>query len=135
MVRVGVLNVLVSFCPAEKGAADEASSQGQKDGGEPANVERGSPLHLPKHPMVRIIRRLGRMKMITDGVGCPADWYENKEACNEVGNSRSQSHFAPLPFNWHKVNKLAPSCTKHHRKELNDNGNDHKYSGSPQLFR
>lgn len=128
-------NVLLSSISAEKGAADEASSQEQKDGGEPANVERRSQLHLFKYPMIRTISRLARMKMIIDGVGDPADWYEKKEACNEEGNSRSQSHFAPLPFVWHEVHKISPSHTKQDPKELNDNGNDDKCSGSLHVFR
>lgn len=126
-------NVLLISISAEKGATDEASSQEQKDGGEPANVERGSQLHLFKYPMIRT--RLGRMKMIIDGVGGPADWDEKKEACNEEGNSRSQSHFAPLPFVWHKVHKISPSHTKQDPKDLNDNGNDDESSGSLHVFR
>lgn len=63
-----VLNVLVSFTPADKGAA-EASSQEQKRCGDPANVEWGSKLTLQKVKKQKFIR------IIVDICGGRADWY------------------------------------------------------------
>ncbi|CAI5643241.1 unnamed protein product [Oreochromis niloticus] len=124
----------VRDAPLQEGAADEASSQEQKDGGEPANVERGAQIHLTSFNIRRRMRRVGGMKIITDVVGDPAEWYEKNDTCYEEGNSRSQSHFAPLPFAWHKVHKMSPSHTKQNPKDLNDNGNDDKNSGSLHVF-